>query len=67
VTIITSQDDPFIDVDDFRRLPKNQHLHLLIQKHGGHCGFLDPFPYQSWYERTIFKMIQDDKQGRQYG
>jgi uncharacterized protein len=58
VTIFTSQDDPFIDSDDFHRLPQNSYLRISIQKHGGHCGFLDPFPRGCWYERTIAGIIE---------
>jgi predicted alpha/beta-fold hydrolase len=58
VTIFMSQDDPFIDISDFHHLPRNGHLRLSIQKHGGHCGFLDPFPRGCWYERTIAGIIE---------
>jgi predicted alpha/beta-fold hydrolase len=58
VTIFTSEDDPVVDAEDFRRLPKNPHLHLSLQKFGGHCGFLDPFPWGCWYERRIAHIIQ---------
>jgi uncharacterized protein len=57
VTIIASEDDPFIPVDDFMRLEKNPNLHLLIQRYGGHCGFLEFFPYDCWYERLIDRII----------
>jgi uncharacterized protein len=57
VTIFTSQDDPFIDSDDFHRLPRNSYLRLSVQRHGGHCGFLDPFPRGCWYERAIAGLI----------
>jgi len=60
VTIVTAEDDPFIPVDDFRRLEKNPHLRLLIQRYGGHCGFLDFFPYDCWYDRLIDRTIEKD-------
>jgi uncharacterized protein len=63
VTIFTSQDDPFIAVDDFYRLPINGHLRLSVQRYGGHCGFLDPFPQGCWYERTIADAIAHGEQG----
>jgi len=61
VTVFTSQDDPFIDVDDFYRLPNNKYLRLSVQKYGGHCGFLDPFPQGCWYERTIANIIKNSE------
>jgi len=63
VTIFTSQDDPFMAVDDFHHLPDNGYLRLSIQKHGGHCGFLDPFPRGCWYERTIAGIIEYREKG----
>ena len=60
VTIVTAEDDPFIPVADFRRLKKNPHLQLLIQRYGGHCGFLEFFPYASWYDRLIDRTIEKD-------
>lgn len=53
VTVFTAADDPFIPVEDFHQLPKNRFLELSIQPYGGHCGFLDPFPFGCWYERMI--------------
>jgi predicted alpha/beta-fold hydrolase len=60
VTVVTAEDDPFIPVADFRHLKKNPHLHLLIQRYGGHCGFLEFFPYDCWYDRLIDRTIQKD-------
>lgn len=60
VTIISAEDDPFIPVDDFRRLEKNSNLHLLIQPYGGHCGFLEFFPYACWYDRLIDRTIRKE-------
>lgn len=60
VTVVTSEDDPFIPIDDFRRLEKNPYLKLLIQRYGGHCGFLEFFPYACWYDRLIDRAIQRD-------
>lgn len=58
VTVVIAEDDPFIPVADFRHLEKNPHLQLLIQHYGGHCGFLDFFPYDCWYDRLIDRTIQ---------
>jgi len=59
VTIITAEDDPVVPVEDFRALRENDKLCMLIQSYGGHCGFIDPFPFGSWYERIINCMIQN--------
>ncbi len=60
VTIFTSQDDPVVPVEDFRRLPRNPHLEVSIQPYGGHCGFLQPFPWGSWYERVIGRILEKE-------
>jgi len=57
VFIIMAQDDPAVPVEDFYHLPANPYLHVSIQRFGGHCGFIDPFPFGCWYERQIAKLI----------
>jgi uncharacterized protein len=56
-TIFISEDDPVVATEDFYQLPENEYLRLSIQKYGGHCGFLDPFPRGCWYERRIAHII----------
>ncbi len=58
VTIFTADDDPVVAGEDFRLLPRSRYLQLSLQKHGGHCGFLDPFPWGCWYERRIACLIE---------
>lgn len=58
VTIFSSQDDPVVSVSDFYSLPKIEHLRVSIQRYGGHCGFLDPFPFGCWYERKITEIME---------
>lgn len=60
VRIFTAQDDPVVSVGDFRSLPANPCLSLSIQPYGGHCGFLDPFPWGCWYERRIVADLRED-------
>jgi predicted alpha/beta-fold hydrolase len=63
VTIFTADDDPVVAGEDFRLLPHSRYLRLSLQKHGGHCGFLDPFPWGSWYERRIARLIEQREKG----
>jgi len=60
VTIFTSKDDPVVPVEDFYRLPGNARLEVSIQAHGGHCGFLQPFPWGCWYERVIGRILEKE-------
>jgi uncharacterized protein len=58
IAIFIAQDDPVVPVEDFYHLPYNEHLKLSIQKYGGHCGFLHPFPWGCWYERYIGAILE---------
>ena len=58
VRIFTSEDDPVVPVSDFYTLPLNENLHVSIQRYGGHCGFLDPFPWGCWYEKQIGEILE---------
>lgn len=57
VTIVASQDDPVIPPEDFHELRHNSLVSILMQPCGGHCGFLDPFPFGCWYERLLSDCI----------
>ena len=54
-TIVTSQDDLIIPVEDFYELKLNSLTNLIIHRYGGHNGFLENLSGRAWYER---KMIQ---------
>ncbi len=53
VLIVMSEDDPIIDATDFKALRGNEKLRISLQRYGGHCGYLDPFPFGSWSDRMI--------------
>jgi len=63
VTIFVSADDPVVPVEHFHELPPNPYLKVSIQRFGGHCGFLDPFPRGCWYERKIEEIIGQGDEG----
>lgn len=53
-TILTAEDDPIIPVSDFLGLRnRDGNLSLSVQSFGGHCGFIDPFPFGCWYEPWV--------------
>lgn len=58
VTAIASEDDPVIPVRDLQELAGSPNLEISIQRYGGHCGFLDPFPSGCWYERRICAILE---------
>ena len=59
VAIFASADDPVVPAEDYRHLSANGFLQISLQKQGGHCGFLDPFPRGCWYERRIGEILDN--------
>ena len=57
-TVITSEDDPIIPVEDFYSLPANDAVRLMIQPYGGHNGFLENRHLNGWYERVMADTFQ---------
>lgn len=57
-TIIASEDDPIVPVHDIYGLKEHPNLTRVIQKYGGHCGFIDIFPHMCWHEREIERIIR---------
>ncbi len=53
VTILAAEDDPVIPVVDFRGLAPNGNLRVLIERYGGHCGFLKNVRLQVWFEDLL--------------
>lgn len=58
VRIFIAADDPVIPQDDFQSLNDNGFLTIFRQPFGGHCGFIDLFPYSRWYNEMISKILR---------
>jgi hypothetical protein len=58
VTIIASHDDPIVSIGDIRALKETEHLRISLQPYGGHCGFIDFFPFRCWYEGEIERILR---------
>lgn len=56
-TIFTAQDDPVVPAADFTDLPTSKYLRVSLQRYGGHCGFIERFPFECWYEKRIFESL----------
>jgi predicted alpha/beta-fold hydrolase len=52
-TILTSEDDPVVPIEDFRKLPANPAIELIVTGYGGHCGFLKNWRLESIAEDLI--------------
>jgi predicted alpha/beta-fold hydrolase len=57
VTVFIAEDDPVIPPDDFGKLQENEFFRVSRQKFGGHCGFLDLFPFRCWHLEKIVAML----------
>ncbi|MHB8138353.1 MAG: YheT family hydrolase [Smithellaceae bacterium] len=57
IRIFISADDPVISLDEFQSLRENGFLKISRQQFGGHCGFVDLFPYRRWYNEMISDML----------
>jgi len=58
VTIIASEDDPIVSIDDIHALKENRYFSLSLQAYGGHCGFIDFPPFKCWYEEEIERILR---------
>lgn len=59
VTIYSAKDDPVIPFSDYHALKTNRYMHLSLQSHGGHCGFIDSLLFGScWYEERIIDTLR---------
>jgi hypothetical protein len=60
VQIIAAADDPIIPSSDFPPLEGlSPYLHLSLQPHGGHVGFVDLFPFRLWLSEAIKAILED--------
>lgn len=60
--IITSEDDPFVDAKDYELVRSNLQISLLMQKHGGHMGYISeqelPHGSHRWLDYALLKIIE---------
>jgi hypothetical protein len=58
-TIITSKDDPVIPVTDFFGLNPKKPVNLIIQRRGGHNGFIRNLAFDCWYEKKMVRLFEE--------
>jgi predicted alpha/beta-fold hydrolase len=53
--ILTAEDDPFVDIRDYREASFSKSTVVHIEKHGGHMGYLtkSKFGYKRWLDQTL--------------
>lgn len=58
LTVITAEDDPVIDVQDFYKVKVNKSVNLIIHKYGGHCGYIQGLNFRSWYQPKFLEIFR---------
>ena len=59
-TILTSEDDMVVPVSDFKDLPDNENIELLVTRHGGHCAFLKNWKMESLADDVIVRCVLEN-------
>lgn len=60
LAIITSRDDSVIPIRDFMGLEVGGSVVVCdITDHGGHCGFIENWRFDSWAERRVVALLND--------
>ncbi|MFO7570927.1 MAG: alpha/beta fold hydrolase [Smithellaceae bacterium] len=65
VRLFIAKDDPVIPADDFDALTENDLFRITRADYGGHCGFIDLFPYRRWYQEIIRNILGSLFTGRE--
>ncbi|MCB0119233.1 MAG: alpha/beta fold hydrolase [Anaerolineales bacterium] len=56
-TVLTAQDDPIIPSADFYDLKLPPSAELIVQRYGGHNGFLETLSGRVWYQKKIMEKL----------
>jgi len=59
-TILTSEDDMVVPISDFRDLPDNDNIELLVTSYGGHCAFLKNWKMESLADDVIVERVLEN-------
>ena len=51
--VLLAADDPIIPVSGLKKLNNNDYLKLSVSRFGGHCGYLENYPFKSWVDRWL--------------
>lgn len=56
--LLSSFDDPIIPVEDFLSLENTENVTIRLEKHGGHCGFIDALFKPGWIDRYLIHLMR---------
>jgi len=46
---------------DFLKAGREVLLHLVVQRYGGHVGFVDIAPFRMWLDQAILTVLADHR------
>jgi hypothetical protein len=52
-----------VPISDFRDLPENENIELLVARYGGHCAFLKNWQMESWADDVIVERVLRSTRG----
>jgi len=52
-----AKDDMIIPIEGIRDLASNPNLDVMVTEHGGHCGFLSNWKFDSWQDERALEII----------
>ncbi|MCU0844514.1 MAG: alpha/beta fold hydrolase [Spirochaetes bacterium] len=55
LTVLMAADDPVVPAADFHALETNEHSRIIMQRYGGHCGYIDGPRLGSWYQAELVR------------
>lgn len=60
--LLTAESDPFIPIDVYKKLKVPSHIHVHIEKHGGHMGYLSKYSLGTdfknrWMDAFVFENV----------
>ncbi len=64
--MLTAEDDPFVSIHNYRKIPVNPYIYFHAEKHGGHMGYLSRnlknYQYR-WLKYYLDQIFQQSVQG----
>lgn len=57
LTVIMAEDDPIIPAGDFSRIKPGGATTLIMEKYGGHCGYIQDCALNSWYHKKMLDLF----------
>ncbi|OZG74684.1 alpha/beta hydrolase [Hahella sp. CCB-MM4] len=60
-TLILSEDDPVIPLQDLAEVRGNEFLDIVRSPFGGHCGFIENYRLDAWVDQFIYELLQSER------